>query len=137
MRRGWHGGAASRFGVPECVNTDPGYMSDFAMMEPACAASYGEAYFTSDSRAPLSVKRTRTLKNLPNLVLVGEECSEAKENAAAVTRHLDAMRGSGVVGVAGQNILGREYGAGGGALLKDRIARANVVEAVLLFCESC
>lgn len=137
MRRGWHGAAAQRFGVPECVNADPGYVSDFAMMDPSSVASFGEAYFTSDSRNGLGIRRTRTLKNLPNLVMVGEECAEAKERAADASRHLDAERGSGVVGVSGSLFLGHSYGAGGGALLKDRVARANVTEAVLLFCESC
>ena len=69
--------------------------------------------------------------------MVGEECAEAKGRAADASRHLDQERGSGVVGVAGSLFLGHSYGAGGGALLKDRLARANVTEAVLLFCESC
>ncbi|GMH94499.1 hypothetical protein TrST_g10951 [Triparma strigata] len=136
MRRGWYASAAARFGVPECVTGDPGYVSDFNMMDPKSVSAYATSFYTSDTRGPLGVRRTRTLKNLPNLVMVAEECPVAKETAATVSKALDQNRGSGVVGISGVNFLGTSYTTGGGAILKDKVARANVIDATLLFLEA-
>ena len=136
MRRGWYASAAARFGVPECVTGDPGYVSDFNMMDPKSVSAYATSFYTSDRRGPLGVRRTRTLKNLPNLVMVAEECPVAKETAATVSKALDQNRGSGVVGISGVHFMGTSYTTGGGAILKDKVARANVIDATLLFLEA-
>lgn len=136
MNRGWYGSAAARFGVPECVTGDPGYISDFNMMDPTSVGAYAKSFYSSETRSSLGVRRTRTLKNLPNLVMAAEDCPKAKDAAAVVSKSLDQNRGSGVVGVTGVNNLGNGYAVGGGAVLKDKVARANVIDATLLFLEA-
>ena len=135
-QRGFMGSAFARFGVPEVVGSHPGFLEDFEMMHIKCVGSYASSYMSTDFRTDLSIRRTQALKGLPSLVVVGEECTLAKELAIRVVNQLDPERGSGAVGVRGNMWFGQNYSTGGGALLKDPLVRNNVIQIFRLFTEA-
>ena len=105
-------------------------------MDLAAVANYAYAYMDSDQRGQIVPVRTSVLRNLPNLVMVGEGCQKAKEAAVRVCSQLDQVRGSGIVALPGTMHMDMGYAAGGGCCLKDKMRREKCIEALNLFIQA-